>query len=86
MAQPKTTTKEAFDIKKFKEESKAKHADPNRKSFGSIIISIGMLLVVLSIAYSTYRILTGTDDIVAWVMLIPQALFAAYVLVKQFTK
>lgn len=81
-----TTNNEEFDLKKIKAEVKAKQADPNRKSFGTIIISIGMLLVVISIAYSTYRILTGTNDIVAWAMLIPQALFAAYVLVKQFIK
>lgn len=82
----KASTKPEIDIKKMKQEVKEKNQDPNRKTFGSIIISIGMLLVVLSIAYSTYRILTGTDDIFAWVMLIPQALFGSYVLVKQFIK
>jgi len=79
------TKPEPFDLKKIKAEVKSKENE-GKKTFGSIIISIVMLLVVISIAYSTYRILTGTDDLVAWVMIIPQALFAAFVLVKQFIK
>lgn len=80
MVATKITDKEAFDISEFTKEA------PNRKSFGSIIISIGMLLVVLSIAYSTYRVFTGTSDIIAHIMIIPQSLFASSVLVKQFIK
>lgn len=69
-------------------EKEAKRAEQNGfwKSIGSLIISISMLLVVISIAYSTYRILTGTNDIVAWALIVPQALFASYILVKKFTK
>lgn len=86
MAQPKTTKEqEPFDLQKIKTEAKAKQ-NAGKKTIGSIIISIVMLLVVISIAYSTYRILTGTDDLVAWIMLIPQALYASFVLVKQFIK
>lgn len=77
---PTTTPKPAAEVP-AKKEQKTKG-----KSFGNVIMDLGMLLVVLSIAYSTYRILTGTSSIVSWIFLIPQACFAAYILVKQFVK
>lgn len=51
-----------------------------------VIMNMAMLLVVLSIAYSTYRIMMGTSEITSWIWLIPQVIFAAGVLIKQFTK
>ena len=87
------TTENKIDLPAMKAAAKAKEKaakaearQSKANSFGSIIISISMLLVVLSIAYSTYRILTGTNDIIAWALTAPQALFASYILVKKFIK
>jgi hypothetical protein len=52
----------------------------------SKVISLAMLFVVGSIAFSTYVVYFGTTSMTAKVMLVPQALFAAIVAVRQFTK
>jgi hypothetical protein len=45
-----------------------------------------MLLVVGSIAFSSYIVYFGTTDLVAKIMLVPQITFALGVLVYKFTK
>jgi hypothetical protein len=52
----------------------------------NIIMGVGDLLVVLSISYSTAVILIGTDNYALWSLLVPQAFYAAWKLIKQFTK
>lgn len=49
-------------------------------------LNLLLLLVVLSIAFSTYVVYFGTTSMTAKIMLVPQALFAAIVAVRQFTK
>lgn len=49
-------------------------------------MSLLMLFVVASIAYSTYVVYFGTIGIVPKIMLVPQALFAAIVAIHKFTK
>jgi hypothetical protein len=44
------------------------------------------LLVVASVAFSTTIIVLGTDNQLNLVLVAPQALWAAFTLVKQFTK
>ena len=47
---------------------------------------IAMLFVLASIVFSTFVVYTGTTGIEYKVLLIPQALFAAVIAIKQFTK
>ncbi len=44
------------------------------------------LFVLISISYSTYVVALGTDGLTPKIMLIPQALYAAYIAVQKFTK
>lgn len=41
----------------------------------------GMLFVIASIIFSTYLVVVGTDNRVYWALCVPQALFAAVILV-----
>lgn len=50
------------------------------------IIGLLLLVVVLSIAYSTYVVWFGTTGLVPKIMLAPQMIFAAAVLVWKFNK
>lgn len=50
------------------------------------ILGIGLLFVVVSIAYSSYVILNGVDSIASKVMLVPQVAFALRSLIKAFSK
>lgn len=52
----------------------------------SAIIGIGLLFAVASIVYSTSVIVLGTEGIVPLIMLIPQAILALVILIKQFLK
>lgn len=52
----------------------------------SAMYGLLMLFVVASIAFSTYVVYAGTIGIVPKVMLVPQALFAALVAIRQFIK
>ena len=56
----------------------------NNKANG--IIGLLMLLVVLSIAYSTYVVWFGTTGLTAKILLAPQLVFAAVILIKKFNK
>ncbi len=66
---------------KKKEQPKEKKAPRNYDSL------VGMLqvFVLVSIAYSTYIVALGTQGYVPKVMLVPQALWAAILLIRRFT-
>ena len=49
------------------------------------IMGVATLFVVVSIAYSTFVVATGTDGLAPKLMLVPQALFASVVLVRKFS-
>lgn len=51
-----------------------------------VIMGIGLLLVVVSIGYSTTVILTLVDSIVALLVLTPQIAFAVITIFKAFSK
>jgi hypothetical protein len=50
------------------------------------LTSFGLLLVVSSIAFSSYIVYFGTTDVIAKAMLVPQIVFAIGVAVHKFTK
>lgn len=50
------------------------------------ILGLIQIFVLVSISYSTYVVALGTQGYASRVMLIPQALFAAVLLVKKFTR
>ena len=56
------------------------------KNISAKIVGISLLLVVLSIAYTTTVIFMGTDGIEAKVLTTPQIIFAVVLALKQFTK
>ena len=49
------------------------------------ILGIGLLLVVVSILYSTFVIFVGVGTVESKIALIPQALFALIILIKAFS-
>lgn len=69
-----------------KEAAAPKKAAKNSNDKANGIIGLLMLLVVLSIAYSTYVVWFGTTGLVPKVLLAPQLIFAAVVLIKKFNK
>ncbi len=50
------------------------------------VLSLLMLLVVVSIAFSSYVVYFGTSGLIPKIMLVPQALFAATIAISKFTK
>jgi hypothetical protein len=50
------------------------------------ILGIGLLLVVVSILYSTSVILIGVSSVPSKIALFPQAFFALLILIKAFSK
>lgn len=56
------------------------------KNISAKIVGISLLLVVLSIAYTTTVIFMGTDGIEAKILTTPQIIFAVVLALKQFTK
>lgn len=50
------------------------------------ILGIGLLLVIVSIAYSTYIVRTFVNTDLSLLALAPQVLFALYILLKAFSK
>lgn len=56
------------------------------KNISDKIVGISLLLVVLSIAYTTTVIFMGTDGIEAKILTTPQIIFAVVLALKQFTK
>jgi hypothetical protein len=65
-------------MKKIKEPK----APKDYKKFKGMI----QLFVLVSVSYSTYIVFLGTTGITPKVMLIPQALYAAFVAINKFTK
>ena len=57
-----------------------------RKRVANGILGIGLLFVVVSIAYSTYITILFVNNSTSIVALIPQVLFAAFTLLKAFSK
>ena len=66
--------------------AKVKSVKNKNDSAKIVIINLGLLLIVLSIAYSTTVIMTATEDIIPKILVLPQALYASWVIVKKFTK
>jgi hypothetical protein len=56
------------------------------RNINNKVTGIAMLFVLASIIFSTFVVYTGTTGIEYKVLLIPQALFAAIIAIKQFTK
>lgn len=56
------------------------------KNISGKIVGISLLLVVLSIAYTTTVIFMGTDGIEAKILTTPQIILAVVLALKQFTK
>ena len=50
------------------------------------VTGIAMLFVLASIVFSTFVVYTGTTEIEYKILLVPQALFAAVIAIRQFTK
>lgn len=57
-----------------------------REQFLRGIMGIGLLFVVVSIAYSTAVIFIGVDSIASKIALLPQVIFALYTLYKAFSQ
>lgn len=74
--------------KKNKENTEAttvKKAAKKQGNKASGIIGVLLLLVVLSIAFSSYIVWFGTQGLASKIMLAPQIVFAAVVLVWKFS-
>lgn len=61
-------------------------AAKNTKGMRNAIIGLLLLMVVTSIAYSSYVVWFGTTGVVPKIMLAPQMIFAAAVLIWKFNK
>lgn len=70
MPNTKTTSKSFLE--------KAKDAGMN---FLRVIIGIGLALSIVSIAWSTYAVWTGTEGIAPKIMVMPQAILASFILI-----
>lgn len=83
------TVNPVIDIKQMKKDVKEKQK-ANSSSWvedsKNVIIGISLVLIFISISYSTVIILKGTNDIVSHIMIIPQSIFALYLLISSFVK
>jgi hypothetical protein len=52
----------------------------------SKVTGVSMLLVIASIAFSSYIVIMGVEQLIPKLMLVPQILFAAVEAVRRFTK
>lgn len=52
----------------------------------SKLVGVLQLFVLVSISYSTYVVFLGTNGYTPKIMLVPQAIYAAYLSVLKFTK
>ena len=66
-------------------ESVKSEKSTEKKSY-NVIIGICMFLTVLSIAYSSWIIITGIDSLIPKIFIAPQALFAIVYSYIQFIK
>lgn len=60
-------------------------SDKNKELFGGIM-GLWLLLVTISIAYSSFVIWTGLEGIIPKIMIAPMALYGATIMVKRFIK
>lgn len=72
------------NTKKNTEVAAPKKAGKNTKDKRNAIIGLLLLLVVMSVAYSTYVVWFGTTGLVPKILLAPQMIFAAAVLIWKF--
>lgn len=77
MANTDTTTEKSTSKKAVKK--------PNKGAM-SAIIGIGLLMAVVSIAYSSTIIIMGTEGILPLVFIAPQVILAGIIAVRQFIK
>lgn len=64
----------------------AKRLKAPRKQVVNGILGIGLLFVIVSIAYSTYVTVLFVNNVASVVALVPQVLFATFTLLKAFSK
>lgn len=89
-SQAKTRFGNAFS--KLKTRVTSQNKDPkgrtskSRKEQKRAILGIGLLFVVVSIAFSTYVTTTFVDGSAAYIALAPQVAFALFSLLKAFSK
>ena len=81
MAKSKDNTVDTTPVKTSK-----KKADSKRDTTKRVIIGIGELFAVMSIAYTTSLIVMGTEGIVPLVAVAPQVILATVIAVKRFIK
>ena len=84
VAAVKKAEKEIEANKKIKKAAK-KHEQFDKTKYYNVIMGIGQLFVVVSIAYSTSVVLMGIDSVVSKIILFPQVVFATYILLKAFS-
>ena len=65
---------------------KTKSTEPKAPRNYSKVTGVAMLLVIASIAFSSYIVIMGVEQLVPKLMLAPQIMFAAIEAVKRFTK
>lgn len=63
-----------------------KTKEPKAPKDFSKVVGVLQLFVLVSVSYSTYVVFLGTNGYAAKVMLVPQAIYAAYLAVIKFTK
>lgn len=73
---------------KKKNKDELKPARQLKKDNNTKLNTVGLLqvFVLVSIVYSTYVVAMGTDGYIPKVMLVPQALYAGYLLVVKFMR
>lgn len=72
-----------------KETAMSKEKPTKKKTESKVRYNISGLLqmfVVVSIVYSTYVVTLGTTGVEPKVMLVPQALYAAFLVIQKFSK
>lgn len=67
-------------------ENVKKQLKMTKKQYIRGIMGIGQLFVVVSIIYSTFIVQTFVDTDISLAMIVPQAIFALYTLLKAFYK
>jgi hypothetical protein len=72
--------------KSKKEETTKKDVNQSQSIPMNGFWGLGMAFVLVSIVYSTYVVATGTSGIMYIAPLIPQAIFAAAILLYKFVK
>lgn len=80
-----THTEDRKKLKEQRKSQKRQKASLALSRIGNDILSVFMLLVVISIVYSSYVVAFGTENLTPKVMIVPQALYVAIILIKKFT-